>query len=106
MRPGTPKRSILNGHANPPKYHLRLFVAGDEPNSATARASLSEICSSYLEQGCRVEIIDVLKDCRPALEESVFVTPALVIVEPGPRKVLFGNLTDTEKVLAALNLAT
>ncbi len=30
--------------------------------------------------------------------------PALVILEPGPRTVIFGNLADTGKVLAALKV--
>jgi circadian clock protein KaiB len=83
-----------------------LFVAGNEPNSATAKASLDRICSTYLEQDCQIEIIDVLEDFGPALEEGVLVTPALVIIEPGPKTVVFGNLTDTKKVLDALRVAT
>jgi len=86
------------------KYHMRLFVAGNEPNSTVARESLNRICSTYLNGTCRVEIIDVLKDFRPALQERVLVTPALVILEPGPRTVIFGNLADTGKVLAALKV--
>jgi len=83
---------------------MRLFVAGDEPNSAIAKDSLDRICSTYLNDNWQVEIIDVLKDFRPALEEKVLVTPALVITEPGPRTVIFGNLADTGKVLAALKV--
>lgn len=89
---------------NSPKYHFRLFVAGDEPNSAIAKASLDRICSEYLEQGCQIEIVDVLQDFRPALEERVLVTPALVILGPERRTVIFGNLADPERVLAALQV--
>jgi circadian clock protein KaiB len=88
-----------------PTYRMRLFVAGNEPNSAIARESLNRICSSYLNGNCQIEIVDVLEDFRPALEENVLVTPALVITEPGPRTVIFGNLADTGKVLAALKVA-
>ncbi len=84
-----------------PKYRLRLFVAGDGPNSAVARASLERICAGPMDQRCQIEIIDVLQDFRPALEERVLVTPALVILGPQRRTVIFGNLSDTEKVLAA-----
>jgi circadian clock protein KaiB len=87
-----------------PKYRMRLFVAGNEPNSTMARESLDAICKKYLANDCKVEIVDVLKDFRPALEERVLVTPALVIGGAVPRTVIFGNLADTKKVLAALKV--
>ncbi len=98
------KKQTRAGPASTAGYRMRLFVAGDEPNSTIARESLDRICSTYLNHNCQVEIIDVLKDFRPALEEQVLVTPALVITGPGPRTVIFGNLADTGKVLAALKV--
>jgi len=88
----------------PPTYHLRLFVAGDEPNSVIAKASLGRICSEHPERSCSIETIDVLQDFRPAVEERILVTPALVVQGPGHRTVIFGNLTDTSKILAALRI--
>lgn len=85
---------------------VRLFVAGDEPNSALAKASLDEICSTYLDHNCEVEIVDVLKDFRPALAENILVTPALIVNRAGTRTLIFGNLSDTGKVLAALQLGS
>lgn len=87
---------------NSPEYHLRLFVAGDEPNSAIAKASVNRICSEHLGPRCRVEIIDVLEDVQAAREEKVLVTPALVIRGPQHRTVVCGNLAEVKKVLAAL----
>ncbi len=85
---------------------LRLFVAGDEPNSVLAKASLDEICSTYPEHGCEIEIVDVLKDFRPALAENILVAPTLIVNKGGARSVIFGNLSDTGKVLAALQLGS
>lgn len=90
------------GKGSQAQYHLRLFVAGDEPNSALAKASLDKICAEHPEQRCRVEIVDVLTDFQAALDEHVPVTPALVIRGPERRTVVFGNLADPAKVLAAL----
>lgn len=95
-------RRSKDGEAGSPSYHLRLFVAGDEPNSMIARASLEKVCSERRERDCRIEVVDVLQDSRPALEESIVVTPALVIRGPRRRTVIFGNLSDTGKVLTAL----
>lgn len=99
-------RQPQGGKRNPPEYHLCLFVAGDEPNSAMAKASLDRICSEHPGQLCQIEIVDVLKDLRPALEEKVLVTPALVIRGPERRTVIFGTLADTGKVLAALQVGS
>ncbi len=104
MRAGAKKRKAAGEPAASAKYQLRLYVAGNEPNSAIAREALDKICSTYLQNSWRVETIDVLKDFHPAVEERILVTPALVVVEPGPRSVVFGNLTDTKKVLAALKV--
>jgi circadian clock protein KaiB len=86
------------------QFHFRLFVAGDEPNSALAKAALRDICSNHLEGECRVETVDVLEDFQPALEDNILVTPALIIEKPEPRTIIFGNLTDKQKVLAALQV--
>ncbi|MGE5294929.1 MAG: circadian clock KaiB family protein [Solirubrobacterales bacterium] len=99
-------RRSANGEADSPSYHLRLFVAGDEPNSAMAKASLEKVCSEHRERDCRIEVIDVLQDSRLAVEENVLVTPALVVRGPERRTVILGNLADAEKVLAVLHVET
>jgi circadian clock protein KaiB len=93
-----------SGQRESPTYHLRLFVAGDEPNSAIAKASLGRICSEHPERIRGIETIDVLQDSRPAVEERILVTPALVVQGPGQRTVIFGNLADVGRVLATLRI--
>jgi circadian clock protein KaiB len=83
-------------------YRLRLFVAGDGANSVLARAALDEICAELPEGTCEVQVSDVLEDFRVALQENILVTPALIVEGPASRLVIFGNLTDRPKVLAAL----
>jgi len=86
-------------------YRLRLFVAGDEPNSRQARENLAWLCEQHLKERYELEIVDVLEDFRPALQDGVLVTPALIVVAPTPRVTILGNLSDTEKALRALRLA-
>ena len=86
------------------KYILRLFVAGDKPNSKQARENLTQFCERYLNKRYEIEIVDVLEDFKAALENNVFVTPALIVVAPPPRTTILGNLNNTKKVLAALRL--
>jgi circadian clock protein KaiB len=94
------------GGQKPEGYDFRLFVANNEPNSAIARASLEKICSDYLAGNCSVEVIDVLKDFEPALKENILVTPALIVQRGGRRNVIFGNLTDIDKVLTVLHIGS
>lgn len=85
-------------------YSFRLFVAGDEPNSVLAKKNLSHICKEHLDGRCNIEIVDVFDDFSTAIENGIIVTPTLVLVHPEPRVKIFGNLNDTEKVVAALHL--
>jgi circadian clock protein KaiB len=93
-----------NGSDANQKLRLRLFVAGDEPNSRQARQNLDSLCREYLDGRTEVEIIDVLKDFRAAVAERVLVTPALIVGTPPSRVVVLGNLNDTARVLAALGI--
>jgi circadian clock protein KaiB len=93
-----------SGGGRPARYDLRLFVAGNEPNSALARATLERICADYLAGNCRIDIVDVLQDFESARKENILVTPALIVEQAGRRNVIFGNLTDVEKVLAVLEI--
>jgi len=84
------------------EYRFRLFIAGDEPNSRLAEQNLRALCAAYLPARHHIEIIDVLEDFEAALQAMIMVVPAVVVE---PRSVtLFGTLTDTAKILAALGL--
>jgi len=86
------------------QYLLKLYVAGDEQNSLLARENLKSICDEYLQDLCRIEEVDVLTDFASALKDRVFVTPALILLKPGPRVTVIGNLGDKERVILALGL--
>ncbi len=85
-------------------YVLRLFVAGNEPNSMLARANLTTLCETYLQGRYQIETVDVLRDFQTALRDHVLVTPTLKVVAP-VQATIFGNLSETAKVLAALQLS-
>jgi circadian clock protein KaiB len=85
-------------------YVFRLFVAGDEQHSRRAKENLKAICQERLEQPYEIEILDVLESYQLALENKIFLTPALVMISPSPTVTIFGNLSDTEEVIRALRL--
>ena len=87
-----------------PLYRLRLFVAGDEPNSLKAKAVLSRLCDEYLKDRCEIRIVDVFEDYQAAIENGVSVVPALIVEAPPPERTIVGSLSDEYKVLAALGL--
>jgi len=85
-------------------YVFRLFVAGDEQHSRRAQENLKTICDERIAQPCEIEIVDVLESYQLALENKIFLTPALVMMAPSPTVTIFGNLSDTEEVVRSLRL--
>ncbi|HEY2932673.1 MAG TPA: circadian clock KaiB family protein [Acidobacteriota bacterium] len=85
-------------------YVFRLFVAGNESNSAQARRNLAQLCEEHLKGCYQIEIVDVLEDTATALENNVLVTPTLILLKPRPKVTVLGNLSDTRQVLGALRL--
>ncbi|HZP03769.1 MAG TPA: circadian clock KaiB family protein [Terracidiphilus sp.] len=91
------------------RIRLRLFVAGEEPNSQTARTNLDHICQTHLAERTdvkiEIEIVDVLQNYRKALESRVLLTPALLVVSADHTARVTGTLQEPERVLAAMGLA-
>lgn len=84
---------------------LRLYVAGDGPNSTAARANLRRLLSSQSPATYDVEIVDCLREPLRAIEEGVLVTPTLLRVSPPPRRTVIGSLSEAASVSAALGIA-
>jgi circadian clock protein KaiB len=85
-------------------YHLRLYIAGDGPNSRLAKVNLHEMCETHLAGRYRLEVIDVLGDPKAALSDSIVVTPTLIKVGPPPVKRIVGNLGNIGSILQTLGL--
>ena len=83
---------------------MRLYVAGNAPNSVRAIANLAALCEAHLQHGYSLEVIDVLEHPLRALADGVLVTPSLAKLGPGPVTNVIGNLSDTSRVLLALGL--
>jgi circadian clock protein KaiB len=85
-----------------PRWVLRLYVAGNSPNSVRAIANATAICARHPDARYKLEIVDLLKFPRRALADGVVVTPTLVRLEPLPVQRIIGNLSDTAEVLLTL----
>jgi circadian clock protein KaiB len=83
---------------------LRLYVAGQTPNSLTAFENLKKICEEHLGNRYSIEVIDLLKNPQLAKDHQIIAVPTLIRKLPIPVKKIIGNLSNTEKVLVGLDL--
>ncbi|MDQ3031269.1 MAG: circadian clock KaiB family protein [Myxococcota bacterium] len=81
---------------------LRLYIAGNAPNSLRAVANAKAICLAHFAAAHELEIIDMLEDPRRALADGVIVTPTLLRLSPAPILRVIGDLSDTPRVLLTL----
>lgn len=85
-------------------FRLRLFVAGSSPISIRAINNLQALLEKHLKGRYELEIIDVHQ--QPALTQSENITavPMLIKTSPLPKRLLIGDMSDSDKLLRALNL--
>lgn len=83
---------------------LRLYVAGDAPNSVAAVANLGVVLARFPGRSVELEVVDVVVYPERGLVDGVMVTPMLVKLGPPPVRRLLGNLRDHELLLGALGL--
>ncbi len=85
-------------------FKFRLYVAGDAPNSAQAVANLTALCRKHLLDRHEIDIVDVFREPKRALEDGIFMTPTLVKLAPSPVRRIVGTLSQAQTVLQALGL--
>jgi circadian clock protein KaiB len=85
-------------------YRLRLYIAGQTPNSVTAIANLKRICEEQLKGKYRIEVVDLLEKPQLAKGDQIIAIPTLVRKLPPPVKKIIGNLSKTESVIVGLDL--
>ena len=86
------------------KMKLRLFVAGILQNSLRAIQNINHICEHHLKDNYELEIIDIYQQPDLAISEQIIAIPVMIVKYPLPEKRLIGDLSNTEKVLAVLNI--
>ena len=80
-------------------YILKLYVAGNTPNSMRALNTLREILENEFKGVYALKVIDVLKQPQLAEEDKILATPTLAKILPPPVRRIIGDLSDREKVL-------
>ena len=91
-----------SGEAVP--FILKLFITGASPNSIRAINNLKNVCEKYITSGYELEIVDVYQQPENSITEQLIALPMLIKYSPLPERRLFGDLSDTGKVLKGLGL--
>jgi len=86
-------------------YDLTLFVSGASDLSARAIANARHLCVTCLGSRCRLSVVDVFEDPAAVLRNRVIAAPTLVKNRPLPVRRFVGDMSNTGKVLLALDIA-
>ena len=87
-----------------PRYHLRLYVTGATPRSLQAIESLKQLCEEHLKGRYELAIVDMYQQPELARKEQILAAPTLIKLLPPPLRRLIGDMTQTDRVLAGLDL--
>jgi len=83
---------------------LRLFVAGDSPDSTVAITNLKGLFPDE-SPSVAIEIVDVQREPARAARDGIIVTPTLLRISPHPMLRILGNLKNREALLNLLGVA-
>jgi circadian clock protein KaiB len=89
---------------NAHNFILRLYVAGQTPKCMRAFSNLKRICEEYLTNRYQIEMIDLMHDPALARNDQILAVPTLVRRMPEPVRKIIGDLSNTERVLAGLDV--
>ena len=104
MKKSSPRKRWPATTARKDFYRLRLYIAGQTPNSIVAIANLKKICEDKLRGKYRIEVVDLLEKPQLAKGDQIIAIPTLVRRLPPPVKKIIGNLSKTENVIVGLDL--
>lgn len=83
---------------------LRLYVSGNTHRSTRAIHNLRQVCDRYLAERYSLEIIDIYSNPAAAKQAQIIAVPTLIRLVPAPRRLLIGDLSDSAKLLQALDI--
>lgn len=89
---------------NSSRFHFRLYTAGPTPQSTRALVNIRRICEEHLKDRYDLEVVDLLENPEVATQDQIIAAPTLVKLFPLPTRRFIGDLSQTERILAALHL--
>jgi circadian clock protein KaiB len=85
------------------KVLLRLYITGATVKSMKAIENIKIICEKYLKGRYTLEVIDVYRQPRLAIDDQIVAIPTLINIT-GSKVRLIGDMSDKKKILAILGL--
>lgn len=85
-------------------YSLLLFVTGTSDLSMRAIRNVQTLCETSLSGRYDLQVVDVNRDASQMSKYDVVASPTLIKVLPSPARMLVGDLSDTARVLLALDI--
>ena len=94
------------GKSEPKKemWLLRLYVAGQNPNSVRAIENIKRICEEFLKGHYDLEVIDIYQQPVLAKGDQIIAVPTLIKKLPQPLRKFIGDMSATERILVGLDL--
>ncbi len=98
-----PIEELLEGRLAP-LYRLRLYIAGNNPNSFRAIKNIEKICREQLQGRAELEIVDLYQQPALANRDRIVAAPCLVKLHPDPQRRFIGDLSDWKRVVQGLSI--
>ena len=86
------------------KYVLRLYVAGNTPQSTRAIERAKTFCESHIKGRYELTVVDLYQQPEATEDEQIIAAPTLVKKLPPPFRQLIGDLSNTSRLLLALDI--
>ncbi len=96
--------AILEKKGKREKYVLRLYVSGMTERSQRAIANITALCEEHLKGQVELEVIDIYQQPILARDGQIVAAPTLVKSLPPPLRKFIGDMSNTERILAGLDL--
>ena len=87
-------RSTTARRSNKPEFIIRIFVAGQSAKSRQAARNLKAICDEGFPGRYKIEIVDISKNPKLAIEHNVIAVPTVIRALPEPIRKFIGSFTD------------
>ena len=87
-------------------WELRLYVTGRSPSCLRAIENLRLAYEQHLAGRHRIELVDLLGNPSRAADDQILAVSTLVRQYPPPIRKIVGDLSDTDRLLAGLQLRT
>ncbi|MBW3097404.1 circadian clock KaiB family protein [Pseudohoeflea coraliihabitans] len=100
----TPWWEEADGDHSGTHFVLRLYVTGSTPRSTRAVEIIRRVCEERLNGRYDLEVIDIYQNPQAARDAQIIAAPTLVKILPEPLRRIIGDLSNSDRVLAGLNL--